>query len=59
MLMEVDENEETWATTEEDVEMVNSDPVSTAMSSIARLSNDLGEKTIMACSQNLILECIS
>jgi hypothetical protein len=39
--------------------MVNSDPSTTAMSSISRLAGDLGEKTMMVCSQNIILECIS
>ncbi len=29
------------------------------MSSISRLAGDLGEKTMMVCSQNIILECIS
>jgi len=39
--------------------MVNSDPATTAMSSISRLAGDLGEKTMMVCSQSIILECIS
>ena len=49
MLMEVELNSETWATSDEDPEMVSSDPVSTAMSSITRLANDLGEKATLAC----------
>jgi len=59
MLMEVETNQESWSTCEQDSEMVNSDPATTAMSSISRLANDLGEKTMMVCSQNVILECIS
>ena len=38
--------------------MVNSDASTTAMSSISRLTSDLGEKTVMICSEPLIAECI-
>lgn len=50
MMTEVEMDQEVWATTDEDPEMVNSDPVSTAISSLTRLSDDLGEKTTLACA---------
>jgi hypothetical protein len=50
MLMEVEDDLQNWNSTEEDTEMVGTDPATTAKSSISRLANDLGEKTIMACS---------
>jgi hypothetical protein len=54
MLTEVEEDNEVWAETSDDKEggVGNIDPHSVAINAINQLSNDLGEKTIMAtCSQ--------
>jgi len=58
MLMEVTEDETEWLEEAEDYENLATDPVSTAASSIARLSADLGEKTTLACCQPIIAECV-
>ena len=50
MLMEVEKDNATWEELEEDVDMVGKDPVATAMSSLMRLSEDLGCKTTIACT---------
>jgi len=49
MLMEVTVDDAEWQTEVEDTDRLASNPVSTAASSIERLSNDLGEKTILVC----------
>jgi hypothetical protein len=50
MMMEVDEDENTWAELDEESELANKDPVTTAISAISRLTEDLGEKTTLACA---------
>jgi len=56
MLMEVEKDDATWEDQEEDADMVGKDAVSTAMSSILRLSEDLGSKTVIACTDPIIAE---
>ena len=50
MLMEVEKDDTVWTETEEDADNVGKDPVSTATSSLSRLSEDLGGKTALACA---------
>jgi hypothetical protein len=58
MLMEVEQDDATWESMEEDVDMVGKDPVATAMSSLMRLSEDLGAKTTIACTDQIIAELL-
>ena len=58
MLLEVEEDEETWEEAIDDKDRLATDPVSTAASSISRLTADLGEKTTLACCQPIIGELI-
>jgi len=58
MLMEVTEDDNEWQTEVEDLDKLGQNPVSTAASSISRLTEDLGEKTTLACCQPIITECI-
>lgn len=50
MMMQVEKDDSVWATIDEESDLVGKDPVSTAMSAISRLSEDLGEKTTLACT---------
>lgn len=50
MMMQVEKDDSIWATIDEESDLVGKDPVSTAMSAISRLSEDLGEKTTLACT---------
>ena len=50
MMMEVDQDDNAWASVDEESELVSKDPVSTAMSAISRLAEDLGEKTTLTCT---------
>lgn len=50
MLMEVQKNNAEWEECDESHENVGKDPVSTAMSAITRLSEDLGGKTTLECA---------
>ena len=54
MLMEVEKDDAVWTETEQDADNIGKDPVSTAISSLTRLSEDLGGKTALACSQPII-----
>ena len=58
MLMEVTEDQAEWLEEAEDLDNLASNPVSTAASSIQRLSMDLGEKTTLVCCQPIIAECV-
>ena len=59
MLMEVETDEATWAETVEETDKLNTDPVSTASSALTRLSESLGEKTILAVCQPIIMESVA
>lgn len=59
MLMEVEQDQATWEDMEEDVDMVGRDPVTTSMSSLMRLCEDLGSKTTIACTDVIIEELLS
>jgi len=50
MMMEVDKDDNNWANVYEESDLVSKDPVTTAMSAISRLADDLGEKTTLACT---------
>jgi hypothetical protein len=50
MLTEVEKGDSVWSQLEEDQDGVGKDPVSTAISAISRLSEDLGSKTTFACT---------
>jgi hypothetical protein len=50
MLTEVEKDDSVWSQLEEDQDGVGKDPVSTAISAISRLSEDLGSKTTFACT---------
>lgn len=54
MLTEVEMDDSVWTETEEDAANIGKDPVSTAVSSLTRLSEDLGGKTTLACAQPII-----
>jgi hypothetical protein len=58
MLMEVNTDDAEWQAEVEDFDKFGTDPVSTACSSIARLAQDIGEKTTLACCQPIIAECV-
>ena len=58
MLTEVEEDEETWAQSTENKDQGSLDPYSTAINAINRLSNDLGEKTVLASCTPIIKTCI-
>ena len=58
MLMEVEEDEATWSTTDDGDENLATDPVSVAMSSLRRFAEDIGEKTILAAAQPVIADAI-
>jgi hypothetical protein len=58
MLTEVEEDIETWAATNDEKEVGQTDPYNTAVNAINRISIDLGEKAIMAASSALIKACI-
>jgi hypothetical protein len=49
-MMEVDEDENTWAELDEESELANKDPVTTAISAISRLAEAVGEKTTLSCA---------
>lgn len=51
MLFEVELNDADWESREEDTDAVGKDPVSTAMSAITRLSEDLGSKTTLESAE--------
>ena len=55
----MEKDDTVWATIDEESDLVGKDPVSTAMSAISRLSEDLGEKTTLACTQPIIAECVN
>ena len=59
MMMQVEKDDAVWAEIDEESDLVGKDPVSTAMSAISRLSEDLGEKTTLACTQPIIAECVN
>ena len=59
MMMQVEKDDAVWAAIDEEADLVGKDPVSTAMSAISRLSEDLGEKTTLACTQPIIAECVN
>lgn len=51
MLTEVEEDMDTWTKSIEEKEVSSTDPYSTAVNAINRVSTDLGEKTMMTpCS---------
>jgi hypothetical protein len=51
MLTEVEEDMDVWSKSIEEKEASSTDPYSTAVNAINRISTDLGEKTMMApCS---------
>ena len=56
MLMEVNTDDAEWQAEVEDYDKLASDPVSTAGSSIMRLSADLGEKTTLATCQLIVAQ---
>ena len=58
MLMEVTADDAEWLEEAEDTDNLASNPVSTAASSIQRLSQCLGEKTTLVCCQPIIAECV-
>jgi len=45
-----DKDDSNWANVYEESDLVSKDPVTTAMSAISRLADDLGEKTTLACT---------
>jgi hypothetical protein len=47
MMMEVEKDDNVWANIDEESELVSKDPVTTAISAISRLSEDLGDKTTL------------
>ena len=59
MLMESNLDDESWAVYDEEADLMSKDPATTAMSSINRLCEDLGEKTTLLCTQPIIAECIN
>ena len=59
MLMEINTNDDEWQQEVEDYACLATNPVSTASSSIVRLSADLGEKTTLDCCNPIIRECVS
>lgn len=54
MLTEVEEDDQTWATSIEEKEISSTDPHSIAVNAINRISSDLGEKTVLAPCTSLI-----
>ena len=60
MLTEVEEDNDVWAesTDEKQAEVGNTDPHNVAINAINCISNDLGEKTVMAPFSALIQTCI-
>ena len=58
MLMEVTTDDAEWLAEAEDIDNFETNPASTAKSSIERLSADLGEKTTLACCQPIIAEAV-
>jgi hypothetical protein len=59
MLTDVEEDLETWAETPEEKDSVgNTAPNSVAINAINCISNDLGEKSIMAPCTALIQQCV-
>jgi hypothetical protein len=59
MLCEIEEDEETWASTNEESEISKNDVHSIARSAFVRISTQLGEKTMMSTMSPLIKACIS
>ena len=61
MLTEVEDqdNLEEWAAKEEEDVLASNDPSSVAAETLARMAQDLGEKTTLACSTALIREAIA
>ena len=57
--MEVEKDDNVWANIDDESELVSKDPVTTAISAISRLSEDLGDKTTLQCAQPIIAECIN
>ena len=60
MLTEVVEDDETWAesTEEKEAAVGNTDPHNVAINAINCISNDLGEKIVMAPFSALVQSCI-
>jgi len=58
MLMEVEEDETTWAENVEDENKVSNDVVSVASSALARFAEAIGEKTTLATCQAMILQFV-
>jgi hypothetical protein len=58
MLTEVEQDMDTWAQSVEEKENSSTDPFNTAVNAINRISNDLGEKTIMVPCSQIIQTCI-
>jgi hypothetical protein len=54
MLTEVEEDMDTWADQKDEEEVGQTDPYHTAVSSINRLSMEIGEKTIMPVCTGMI-----
>lgn len=54
--MEVEKDDATWEELEEDE--LGKDPVSTAMNTLMRLSDDLGAKTTIACTDPIVQELL-
>lgn len=58
MLTEVEEDEQTWAESIENKDMLGSDPFSTAVSALTRFCKDIGDKKTAEAAQPLIAKCI-
>ena len=50
---------EAWADTPEEDVLASNDPSSVAAEAIARMAEDLGEKVTIACTTQVISECVN
>lgn len=58
LLTEVEKDNALWEQTEEDTNAVGKDPVSTAVNALVRLSEDLGAKTTLESTQDILKELL-
>ena len=58
LLTEVEEDEQTWAETNDENNVGNTDPFNTGVNAINTLSVNLGEKTIMPLAQGMVTQLI-
>jgi len=57
--VEFEDDEAAWADKPEEDVLASNDPSSVAAEAISRMADDLGEKVTIACTSQVIAECVN